>query len=111
MRRPQPRRRRDPDDPDELFIAAEQPEREMLVYDPGYKHPRKDRRPPPAYDVAVEPEAMLEPSPKQLVDRSEQYRSSDAEFDWQMLDDEEGMARVEEAVEAVKATKAKKDQE
>ena len=85
------------------FIAALQPPRDMLVHDEGYKHPRKvRRRPPPAYDVAVEPEEMLESQPALLVQPDEQYRSGPEEFDWQMLDDQEGMARIESAVEAVK---------
>ncbi len=95
------------EDERELFIAAEQPEREMLVYDPGYKHPRKERRrPPPAHDVVAAPEDMVEPHPQLLVEREDQFRSNDSEPSWDMLDDEEELARIEEAVAAVKAAKS-----
>ena len=98
-----------PDDESELFIAAEQPKREMLVYDPGFPHPRKEmRRPAPAYDVVASPEEMVEASPQLLVPPDDQYRSGEGEFGWEMLDDEEGMEAVEEAVASVKAAKAKK---
>ena len=95
-----------PDDPDERFISVEQPEKEVLVHDPGYKHPRKVmRRPTPPTDVVVEAEAFLEQSPKLLVQPEEVFKASDAEFDWQMLDQEEEMAAIEEAVESVKRAK------
>lgn len=97
-----------PDDPQEPFFAVEQPEREMLIHDPGFKDPRKElRRPPPVAGAGplVEEDAFLEPSPRLLVQPDEGFRSSDAEMRWEMLDDEEGMARIEEAVEAVKKAK------
>jgi hypothetical protein len=91
-----------PDDPDEPFIAAEQEPREMLVYDPGFKHPRKvRRRPPPAYDLVASPDQMVEPTPKLLVQPDEQFRSGPEEMSWEMLDNEEEMARIEEAVQSV----------
>lgn len=91
------------DDESEPFVAAEQPEREMLIHDPGFSNPRKERRrPAPAHDVTAEPEEMVEASPRLLVPRQEQFRSGDGEFAWEMLDDEEGMRSVEEAVEQVR---------
>jgi hypothetical protein len=48
---------------------------------------------------------MVEQSPQLLVPPDEQYRSGAGEFGWEMLDDEEGMAAVEEAVASVKRTK------
>jgi hypothetical protein len=96
-----------PDDESEPFIAAEQPLREMLVYDPGFPHPRKEmRRPAPAYDVVASPEEMVELSPRELVAPDEQYRSAEGEFGWEMLDDEEGMAAIEEAVASVRRAKS-----
>jgi len=100
-----------PDDPDELFIAAEQPERDMLVYDPGYTHPRKERRrPPPAHDVVAAPEAMLDPGPKLLIQGEDQFRSSPAEMSWEMLDDEEGMQAIERATESVKRARLDREE-
>lgn len=97
-----------PDDEAEPFIAAEQPLRDMLVYDPGYSRPRKERRrPPPAYDVVAIPEHMVEPTPRLLVQRDEQFRSSDAEMSWEMLDDEAGMTAIEDAVRQIAESKAK----
>lgn len=94
------------DDESEPFIAAEQPLREMLVHDPGYKHPRKAmRRPAPAHDVVAAPEEMVEQHPQLLIPPDERYRSGDGEFGWEMLDDEEGMAAVEQAVASVKRAK------
>ena len=82
----------------------------MLVYDPGFKHPRKVmRRPTPPTDVVVEAEEFLEQSPRMLVQPDEQFRSSEAEPPWQMLDDEEGMAQIEEAVASVKRAKLEPD--
>ena len=96
-----------PDDPDEPFIAATQPPRDMLVHDPGFPHPRKERRcPPPAYDIAADPEHMLEPTPHLLVQPGDQHRSGPDELPWHLLDDEEAMAAIEEAVESVKAGNA-----
>jgi hypothetical protein len=78
----------------------------MLIHDPGFEHPRKERRrPAPAYDVVASPDEMVEQSPQLLVPPDEQYRSGPGEFGWEMLDDEEGMAAVEEAVASVKRTK------
>ena len=95
-----------PEDPDERFISVEQPEKEVLVHDPGYKHPRKvKRRPTPPTDVLVEAEAFLEQSPKPLVQPEEQFRSGPQELPWELLDDEEELARIEEAVESVKRAK------
>ena len=66
------------------------------------------RRPPPAGDGPVVAEdEYLESSPRALVQPEEQFRSGPGEFDWQMLDDEEGMKAVEEAVAAVKSAKKK----
>jgi hypothetical protein len=94
------------DDESEPFIAAEQPLREMLIHDPGFEHPRKERRrPAPAYDVVASPEEMVEQSPQLLVPPDEQYRSGPGEFGWEMLDDEEGMAAVEDAVASVRRAK------
>jgi hypothetical protein len=99
------------DDESEPFIAAEQPLREVLVHDPGFKRPRKERRrPAPAYDVVAAPEEMVEHSPQLLVPPDEQYRSGEGEFGWEMLDDEAGMAAVEEAVASVKRAKGKPEE-
>jgi hypothetical protein len=48
---------------------------------------------------------MVEMMPKAIPDPDEQYRSGPGEFGWEMLDDEEGMAAVEEAVASVKQGK------
>ena len=78
----------------------------MLVYDPGYKHPRKVmKRPTPPTDIVVKAEEFLEQSPKLLVQAEDVFKASDAEFDWQMLDQEEEMAAIEKAVESVKLAK------
>jgi hypothetical protein len=94
------------DDESEPFVAAEQPKRLVKIHDEGFKVPRTEmRRPAPAYSVVASPEEMVEQSPQLLVPPDEQYRSGDGEFGWEMLDDEEGMAAVEEAVASVKRTK------
>lgn len=94
------------DDPAEPFFAVEQEPREVLVYDEGYTHPRKQlRRPPPAGDVVVEPDAFLEGSPRLLVQPGDQHRSGPEEMDWTMLDDEAGMTAIEDAVASVKAAR------
>ena len=95
-----------PDDESEPFVAAEQPLRDCLVHDPGFEHPRKERRrPAPAYDVVASPEEMVEQSPRLLISPDEQHRSGPGEFGWEMLDDEEGMVAVEDAVASVKQGK------
>jgi hypothetical protein len=48
---------------------------------------------------------MVEQSPRLLVSPDEQHRSGPDEFGWEMLDDEEGMAAVEDAVASVKRGK------
>ena len=97
------------DDPAEIFFAAEQPLKEMLVYDEGYTHPRKElRRPPPASDNVVAEDAFLESSPRQLAQPDEQYRSGPEEMSWTMLDQQEEMARIEAAVRQIAESKAKK---
>ena len=94
------------DDESEPFIAAEQPKQLVKIHDEGFKHPRKEmRRPAPAYDVVAAPDEMVEHSPQVLVPPDEQYRSGTSEFGWEMLDDDEGMAAVEEAVASVKKSK------
>lgn len=76
----------------------------MLIHDPGFEHPRKEiRRPAPAYHVAAAPEEMVEANPRELVQPGDQFRSSDAEMPWDMLDDEEEMTRIEEAAASVRA--------
>ena len=80
----------------------------MLVYDPGYKHPRKVmKRPTPPTDIVVEAEEFLEQSPRVLVQPEDVFKASDDEFDWQMLDQEEEMAAIEKTVESVKRAKSK----
>src|SRR3954452_25578640 len=96
-----------PDDPHQLFIAAEQPLEDMLVHDEGYSTPRRERRRrPPVLPNPVHPEAMLEPSTELLIQRDEQFRSSEEEMSWTMLDDEQGMQQIENAVASVKAANA-----
>ncbi len=56
----------------------------------------------PVYDVAASPEEMVEITPREGIAPEQQYRSGDGEMPWEMLDDEEGMRAVEEAVESVK---------
>lgn len=95
------------EDESEPFVAALQPERDMLVYDPGYRHPRKvRRRPPPAHSIAAEPEELVEPIGALLPDTTGDFRSGRDEMPWTMLDDEEGMTAIEEAVESVRAAKS-----
>jgi hypothetical protein len=94
------------DDEAEPFVAAIQPPREMLVYDEGYKHPRREtRRPPPVHDIVADPEDLLLPSPHELIQPEDQHRSGDGEMDWRMLDDEDGMRTIEEVVESMKQAK------
>jgi hypothetical protein len=52
---------------------------------------------------------MVEMMPKAVPDPDEQYRSGPGEFGWEMLDDEEGMAAVEDAVASVKRGKPRGD--
>ena len=95
-----------PDDPEEILLAAAQPPREVLVYDVGYPRPRKVMiSPPPIADVVVDPAEFLEREPHAITDPGDQYRASDAEMPWTLLDDEAGMERIEEAVASVKAAK------
>jgi hypothetical protein len=92
-----------PDDPDRLFIAAEQPFKEMLVYDEGYSRPRRVRRqPPPADDDPVMPQTMLDQEPVLLIQPGDQFRSGPQEMSWELLDSEEEMARIEEAVASIR---------
>ena len=44
---------------------------------------------------------MLETNPALLVQPDEQYRSGSGEMGWEMLDDEQGMTRIERATEEV----------
>jgi hypothetical protein len=48
---------------------------------------------------------MVEHDPRLLIQRDEQFRSGPEEKSWEMLDDEEGMTAIEEAVASIKATK------
>ena len=57
--------------------------------------------------MVAAPEEMVEPGPQLLVAPDEQFRSGEAEFPWEMLDDEEGMKAVEDAVASVKASRRK----
>ena len=99
-----------PADPAELFFAAEQPERDILVYDEGYSKPRRIRaRPAPASDNIVQPDAFLEQATRQEVDEDDQFRSSGAEVDWELLDDVEGLDAVDAAVAAIKAAQSEGD--
>lgn len=97
------------DDEAELFLSVEQEPRPVLVYDEGYTHPRKAmRRPPPLSAVTVEPEHGLEPSPSEIVQPGDQYRSGKDEMPWQLLGDEEGMAMIERATAEVRAAVARR---
>ncbi|QNM82027.1 hypothetical protein H8M03_08265 [Sphingomonas sabuli] len=90
-----------PHDPDQPFISVEQPEREVLVHDPGYAHPRKvKRRPAPLTDVVVDEGAYLQQSPK--TEPEDKYSAGVEELPWQVLDHEEACAEIEAAVESVK---------
>jgi hypothetical protein len=90
-----------PDDEDEPFVAALPPPQPIGdLWKPGDKIEREL----PVYDVAAAPEEMVEITPKDGIEPEEQYRSGEAEAPWEMLDDEEGMRAVEEAVESVKAS-------
>ena len=97
-----------PDDPDEPFIAAEQPLQDMVIRDELTDgRPRTVRgRPRPAYDVVATPEQMLEHDPRLLIQPDELYRSGEGERRWEMLDDEAGMQAIEDAVESVKRARA-----
>ena len=95
-------------DSEELFFAAEQPERDMLVYDEGYSRPRKIRaRPPAASDLIVPADAFLERSARQDVDQDDQYRSGEAEVGWEMLDQGEELDAVDEAVRQITESREK----
>ncbi len=98
-------------DPEELFFAAEQPERDMLVYDEGYSRPRRERRrPPPASDNIVPADAFLELSTRPYVDEDDQFRSSTAEVGWEQLDQSEQLDAVDRAVAAIKARQAEPEE-
>ena len=100
-----------PADPAEKFFAAEQQERDMLVYDEGYSRPRRIRaRPAPASDNVVQPDAFLEQATRQEVDEDDQFRSSREEVDWELLDDVEGLDAVDAAVAAIKAAQSEGDE-
>ena len=91
-----------PADPAEKFFAAEQPERDILVYDEGYSKPRRIRaRPAPASDNIVQPDAFLEQATRQEVDEDDQFRSSGAEVSWEMLDQSDELDRIDAAVAAI----------
>jgi hypothetical protein len=45
---------------------------------------------------------VLETNPALLVQPDEQYRSGSGEMGWEMLDDEQGMTRIERATEEVR---------
>jgi hypothetical protein len=99
-----------PDDPALAFLAVEQPERDILVYDEGYSKPRRVRgRPPPASGDVVAADAFLVTGPDASIEPTDQYRASDREMSWEMLDDEQGMARIEEAVASIEAAKAESE--
>ncbi|MGN6155715.1 MAG: hypothetical protein ACTHN4_08265 [Sphingomicrobium sp.] len=90
------------DDESEPFVAALPP---PLPVTDLWKPRDPVERPLPVYDVVASPEEMVEITPRAAVEPEEQYRSGPGEFDWEMLDDEEGMAAVEEAVESVRRAK------
>ena len=93
-----------PDDPERLFVAAEQPFKEMLVRDGDYSEPRRVRRqPPPADDNPVVPETMLDPEPMLFIQPGDQFRSGPQEMSWAMLDDDAGMAEIDQAVASLMA--------
>ena len=82
----------------------------MLVYDEGYSKPRRERRrPAPASDNVVQPDAFLEQATRQEVDEDDQFRSSGAEVSWELLDDVEGLDAVDAAVAAIKAAQSEGD--
>ena len=90
-------------DPAELFFAAEQPMRDMLVRDEGYSRPRRIRaRPAPAGDNVVDAAAFLERSARNEVDEDDQYRGSEGEVSWELLDDVEGLDAIDAAVASIR---------
>ena len=96
------------EDAQELFFAAEQPMRDILVYDEGYSKPRRVRgRPAPASDNVVAADAFLIAAPAAPPQPDEQYRASDREVSWELLDQEEEMARIEEAVRQITESRTK----
>jgi hypothetical protein len=95
-----------PDDESEPFVAALPPPSPLPDH---WKPGDPVERPLPVYGVAASPEDMVEMMPKAVPDPDEQYRSGPDEFGWEMLDDEEGMAAVEEAVASVKRGKPRGD--
>jgi hypothetical protein len=92
------------DDESEPFVAALPP---PLPVPDHWKPGDKVERPLPVYDVAVSPEEMVEITPREAVEPDEQHRSGPGEVPWEMLDDQEGMAAIEEAVKSVKKAKRK----
>lgn len=91
------------DDEAEPFIAAIQPPRLSKKGDHYYLDDDKPiQRDPPLYAVTAFPEDMVEHDATFLVDPNEIQRMSPDELPWEMLGDEEGIARIEEAVESVK---------
>ncbi len=97
-----------PADGNELFFAAEQDLRPMLIHDEGYAKPRRElRRPAPASDNVVAPAAFLEAGTRHDVDPDEQYRSSEAEVPWTMLDQAEELDAIDEAVASIEAAQSK----
>jgi hypothetical protein len=93
-----------PDDESEPFVAALPP---PLPVSDFWKPGDKVERPLPVYDVAASPQEMVEITPREAIEPDEQYRSGPGEVPWEMLDDEEGMRAIEEAVASVKKGKSK----
>ena len=92
-------------DESEPFVAALPP---PLPVSDLWKPGDPVERPLPAYDVAASPEEMVEIAPRSGIDPDGQYRSDEGEVPWEMLDDEEGMAALEAAVESVRKGKKRK---
>jgi hypothetical protein len=94
------------DDESEPFVAARQP---PLPPGPLDKFDAPVKRLPSIYPVDAEPEEMVELSPKRIVE--DEFRSGPEEMRWTMLDDEEGMRAIEEAVASVKKARAAQDKQ
>jgi hypothetical protein len=99
-----------PDDEELPYLPVEpRPERPDFGDDLMAEHAwHRDHKRPERLAHEVDEDHALEHDPHLLIQPDEKFRSSDAEMPWEMLDDEEGMKRIEEAVESVKAAQKTK---
>ncbi len=87
------------DDPVEVFTPVLLPRPTPEDWEPMAGNPNL---PPPTRADGVSPDEFLEHDPRALTDESDQYRASADEMPWTILDSDDEMERIEEAVASVK---------